>query len=141
MLYTVLVRRSGGRLHLCGFAPRRKAVPVAGVPDALLPIFSDAEQAVAEGDTYAAFYHLRTMIEHYVKNQLGIPLSERIRGDELIKQHYEKLSVELRATLPSLPTAWEKLSDWLHTRSGTASDYQEQRKVVLKHMQGLEILG
>lgn len=140
IFYTVLVRRVGGRLHLCGFAPRRHAAPVAGVPEFLLAIFSDAEQAVAEGDTYAGFYHLRTMIEHYLKQRLGVRLKEQVRGDDLVRRHYEKLSPELRGTLPSLTVAWEKLSVWLHTRTGEASDYQEQREAVLKHIHALELL-
>ncbi len=49
VVHTMLIRRVGLRLHLCGFAPRREALPVKGLPEEVLPILNDAEQAVAEG--------------------------------------------------------------------------------------------
>jgi hypothetical protein len=71
VLHTILVRRLGLQLHLCGFAPRRESLASESVPDDLAPILSDAEQAVAEGDTFAAFYHLRTLIECHLKMRLA----------------------------------------------------------------------
>jgi hypothetical protein len=77
------------------------------VPEHLVPILNDSDQAVAEGDTFAGFYHLRTMLEHYLKIRLGIPIAQQIRGDELIAKHHETLLPAVTAMLPSLTTAWE----------------------------------
>jgi hypothetical protein len=140
-LYTILIRRTGLRLHLCGFAPRRELLASEPVPEQLVPILNDAEQAVAEGDTFAGFYHLRTMLEHYLKNRLGIPIAQQIRGDELIDKHYATLVPEMTAVLPSLTTAWEKLSCWLHTRTGEVADYRTQRNSICKHIEALRVLG
>jgi hypothetical protein len=140
-IYTILIRRTGLRLHLCGFAPRREQSASELVPETLVPILSDADQAVAEGDTYAAFYHLRTMLEHYLKTRLGIAISQQIRGDELIDKHYKSLAAGLAGGLPSVSVVWERLSHWLHTRTGEAEDYQPQRDAICKHIEVLEILG
>lgn len=140
-IYTILIRRAGLRLHLCGFAPRREQSASERVPELLVPILGDADQAVAESDTYAAFYHLRTMLEHYLKTRLGIAISEQIRGDELIAKHYESVGPALASTLPSVSVAWERLSYWLHTRTGEAENYQVQRNAICKHIEVLEILG
>jgi hypothetical protein len=43
--------------------------------------------------------------------------------------------------LPSLTTAWERLSYWLHTRTGEVVDYQTQRNSICKHIEALRVLG
>jgi hypothetical protein len=140
-LYTLLVRRVALRLHLCGFAPRREPLASKAVPELLLPILNDAEQAVAEGDRFAGFYHLRTLIEHYLKDRLGIPMAQQIRGDDLVATHYNSLRSELRSVLPSLNTSWERLSHWLHTRTGEDEDFQKQRDAICKHIELLALVG
>jgi hypothetical protein len=140
-IYTILIRRTGLRLHLCGVAPRRELPAPEFVPEQIVPILNDAEQAVAEGDTYAGFYHLRTMLEHYLKARMGIPIEQKIRGDELIAKHYKTLSQPAGAMLPSLTVTWEKLSEWLHTRTGEVPDYQKERTSICKHIEGLRVLG
>jgi len=140
-IYTILIRRTGLRLHLCGFAPRRELLAFEPVPEHLVPILNDSEQAVAEGDTFAGFYHLRTMLEHYLKIRLGIPIAQQIRGDELIAKHHETLLPAVTAMLPSLTTTWERLSYWLHTRTGEVVDYQTQRNSICKHIEALRVLG
>lgn len=140
-IYTILVRRVGLRLHLCGFAPRREPLAVKSLPDELLPILNDAEQAVAEGDLYAGFYHLRTLLEHYLKGKLAMPIAHQIRGDELSANYYEILEPGIKGILPSITTAWEKLSGWLHTRTGEPEDYRKQRDCICKHIELVVALG
>lgn len=140
-IYTILIRRGGLRLRLCGFAPRREPSASNPVPEPLVPIINDADQAVAEGDTYAGFYHLRTMLEHYLKTRLGIAISRQFRGDELIAKHYEMLLPTVADVLPSVRVAWERLSYWLHTRTGEAEDYQTQRDAICRHIEVLNALG
>jgi hypothetical protein len=140
-IYTVLIRRVGLRLHLCGFAPRRELLAVQSVPEELLPILNDAEQAVAEGDLFGGFYHLRTMLEHYLKAKLGIQTTDQIRDDDLVAKYYETLKTEIKSVLPSLTSALEKLSAWLHARTGEAEDYQRQRDDICKHIKVIGDLG
>ena len=140
-IHTVLVWRTGLRLHLCGFSPRRELSLGTSLPAPLLAILNDAEQAVAEGDTFAAFYHLRTMLEHYMKGRLGMPLGDAIRGDELVAKHNETLAKEMASVLPSLGVAYEKLSKWLHSRTGEPDDYRAQKGAICKHIEVLSALS
>ena len=139
-IYTLLVRRTGARLHLCGFAPRRGPQPSRSVPDSIRPILSDAEQAIAEGDVYAAFYHLRTMIEHYLKQRLAINAGEQIRGEDLIARHHEALPVAWRSVLPSISEPYSTLSKNLHGREGEAEDFAKLRDAIGNHIEMLSTL-
>lgn len=141
LIHAVLVRREGLRLHLCGFAPRREQTAERSVPKAVEKILVDASNAVAEGDLSAGFYHLRTMLEHYVKFRLSIPLDFQIRGDELIAKHYDSLPINLRHVLPSLTIAYETLSKHLHGRTGEVSNYYALFAVVCDHIEGIELLA
>ena len=138
--YTLLVRRTGTRLHLCGFAPRRSPQPSRSVPDSVKPILSDAEQAIAEGDVYAAFYHLRTMIEHYLKQRLAISAGEQMRGEDLITRHHENLPVTWRSVLPSISEPYATLSKNLHGREGEAEDFAKLRNAICNHIEMLSSL-
>src|ERR1700686_4578342 len=53
--------------------PRREPFVPPDAAKGVAYILSDAQQAVAEGDIYAGFYHLRTMLEHHLKARLSIP--------------------------------------------------------------------
>jgi hypothetical protein len=139
-IYTLLIRRVGLRLHLCGFAPRREPFPIPLVPAPFDRILADAEQAVAEGDVFAGIYHLRTMLEHYLKARLGVPVDDASRGEELVSRHNTSLGPSLGGVLPSLASAYEKLSKCLHARKGVADDYAEQKAAVCKHIDALRAL-
>ena len=140
MLHTILVQRIGLRLHLCGFAPRREPFASRVVPEALKRILADADQAVAEGDVFAGFYHLRTLLEHYLKRRLGLALSDQQRGEDLIEKHYAALPVEWRSVLPSASTAYSSLSERLHARTGNAADFDALKDDVCRHMELLATL-
>jgi hypothetical protein len=139
--YTMLVKRKGLKLHLCGMSPRRPAKPTGYLPEALAPIYSDAEQSIAEGDIFAAIYHLRTLIEHYVKGRLGLAPKEKRNGDDLIAQYNSTIVEGLRGTLPSLLSSWQTLSEALHAREGKPEDYTKHRDAVCKHIQVVATLG
>lgn len=140
VLHAVLVRREGMRLHLCGFAPRREQRAQRNVGKMLEPILLDADNAVAEGDLFGGYYHLRTLLEHYMKLHLGIEMSFQIRGDELVAKYNESLPTALKGTLPSLGAAYEVLSHALHCRTGTVEEYAAQQTAICDHFEGVAIL-
>ena len=139
--YTMLVRRRGLKLQLCGITPKRPVVNSEKIPTEIAPILKDADQSVAEGDLFAAFYHLRTLIEHYVKQRLGLPKTEKAKGDDLISRYNETIIEGLKGTLPSLLLSWRFLSEALHAREGSADDFSEQRELVCKHIEVVARLG
>ena len=140
-VYTLLVKRKGLKLHLCGISPRRPLKVSNKIPEALSPILQDAEQSVAENDVFAAFYHLRTLIEHFVKGRLGVPLKTKANGDDLIAQYHATIKDGIKSTLPSLLASWQFLSEALHAREGEPEDYTKHRELVCKHIEIIEIMG
>jgi hypothetical protein len=140
VLHAVLVRREGMRLHLCGFAPRREQRAARSVPKALEPILMDADNAVAEGDLFAGYYHLRTMLEHHIKGSLGINPDVQMRGEDLVAQYNAMLPNGLKEMLPSLKTAYEKLSQALHSRAGSYEDYTAHQTSICDHLEGVSLL-
>lgn len=141
VIHASLIRREGIRLHLCGFAPRREQAAARSVPKSVERILCDASNAVAEGDVYAGFYHLRTMIEHYIKVSCGIPLELQMRGEELISKHNSNLPIHLRSALPSLAVAYEKLSIHLHARTGDANEFSTHLNSICDHIEGVALLN
>ena len=139
LMHAALIRREGLRLHLCGFAPRREQVPERSVPKELEKILIDASNAVAEGDLFAGFYHLRTMLEYYLKLRMSIPLDLQVRGEDLVTKHYDSLPPDLRSTLPSLTTAYGALSKNLHSRTGEVADYHALLEIVCDHIEGVAL--
>ena len=139
-IHSVLVFRKGLKLHLCGFAPRKEQKSTRKLPKELAPILHDAENAVAEGDLPAGFYHARTLLEHYLKHRQKIDLKDRIRGEDLIQRHYDNLAVGLRSTLPSLMTAFNSLSEHVHARTGETADFDRLLGTVCDHIESLALL-
>lgn len=139
--YTMLVKRKGLKLQLCGISPRRPVKVSEKIPKNLSPILQDAEQSVAEGDLFAAIYHLRTLVEHYVKGRLGLPLKEKRNGDELIALYNATIAEGLKSTLPSLLASWQFLSEALHAREGKSEDYTQHRDAVCQHIEVIALLG
>lgn len=139
-IYTILIRREGLRLHLCGFAPAKAYKPPHGVPESVAEILKDAEAALAGKDLYGALYHLRTMIEHYIRDRLKLPAADRVRGEDLVAKHNASLSPSLSGILPSLSVAYEKLSESLHARSGEDSEYFKYRDLICDYIKGVALL-
>lgn len=139
-LHVVLVRRMGMHLHLCGFAPRKEQKPLRKVPKEIAPILQDAVNAVSEGDLFAGFYHLRTMVEHYMKFSLSIASDFRIRGEDLLAQYNATLPQALRGSLPSLTEAFDTLSKFLHSRTGSTEDFNKLLHSVCDHIEAKLLL-
>lgn len=139
--YTMLIKRKGLKLQLCGITPRRPLAVSNKIPEALAPILRDAEQSVAEGDLFAAMYHLRTFIEHYVKQRLGVPMNEKRNGDDLIARYNATIIEGIKGTLPSLLTSWQVLSEALHSREGELEDYTKHRSDTCQHIEIITLLG
>jgi hypothetical protein len=140
-MHAVLFRREGLRLHLSGFAPRRVQKSNRTLPPALQPILNDANNAVAEGDLYAGFYHLRTLVEHFAKLKLGVPLETRERGEDLLATYGKTIPASLAATLPSLAMSYDVLSKRMHARSGTPEEFAKQVDAICDHIEGAALLA
>lgn len=140
-MHAVLVRREALRVHLSGFAPRRVQKSNRTLPSALQPILNDANNSVAEGDLFAGFYHLRTLIEHFAKLKLDVPLETRERGEDLLARYGKTVPTSLSATLPSLAASYDLLSKRMHARSGTPEEFAKHVDAVCDHIEGAALLA
>jgi len=140
LIHAVLVRRDGLRLHLCGFAPRRLRKSTRSVPKQLEPILNDAVDATAEGDLYGGFYHLRTLVEHFAKLKLNVPLETRERGEDLLAKYTKTILPSLAASLPSLTSSYDFLSKRIHARVGSADEFDDQVRAICDHIEGVVLL-
>ena len=85
-------------------------------PDSIKDIVRDALCADAENDVAAAYYHLRTAIEFHIKNELNIPIEQKIEGNDLCEKYNETQDMRLRTDFPSLGSLYTELSAGLHSR-------------------------
>lgn len=127
------VVRSGLKLQLTGRSDPLRP-PVGKWPSDVQEIVEDASQAVAENDINAGFYHLRTAVEHYLKSQLRIDVSERKRGEELVEEYKKTLSKKVRDTAPPLSTVYNDLSECMHSRKGDLFVFSSNLKKFKQHI-------
>ena len=139
-IHTILVLREGLRIHLCGVGPRRQLPARLQVRGKLQVIANDAHNAVLEGDVFAGFYHLRTLVEHHIKRKLSIPIKDQIRGDELVERYNDFLPKQLKEVIPSLASIHTELSGFLHSRSGCPDDFARIETSIGDHINALRTL-
>jgi hypothetical protein len=134
-----LVKREGLRLTLCGRSERLNIAVPRAIPKALQAIFRDAMSAAAENDLPAGFYHLRTFAEHYMKSCVGMPVAERVSGEDLGAKYNASLDSRMSSELPSMPSLYERSSKFMHERSGTEGDFATLLNEIEGHLTAKEL--
>lgn len=127
-----LVRRQGTKLQLTGRSEPNSVSAPSPIPEPLRRIYRDAMWAVACNDLPAGFYHVRTLIEHAMKNQLNRPLAEQIDGATLCEE-YNKVIDPVIARRASLTAIFAETSRHLHERSGGPLDFEKARNLIVNH--------
>lgn len=129
-----LIKRKGLQLLLCGRSERLRVDVPRSIPRGLQDIIRDAIGAANENDLPAGFYHLRTFCEHYMKQCLRISVDDRIVGEDLGAQYNASIDSRLNSGIPSLPSLYEKLSKYMHTRTGTMGDHSAALEAIDAHL-------
>lgn len=132
--HIILLNRKGVNFQLCGFAPQRQPTQVKNLPRDLRKIYCDAIQAAEQADVFAAFYHLRTLIEFYMKNKISKPVQDRITGEDLVAAYNNTLLKKLREILPSMSTLYQELSTHMHSRSGGIQEFEDLSNRIVVHI-------
>ena len=128
------IMRRGLRLQLTGrTSPFRPAIDKAW-PKTIRDIVRDAFVAAAEGDVSAAYYHLRTAQEFFMKNEIGLDPTERIEGQELCDAYNKKADPRVVRDFPAMSTLYAKLSEGLHSRKVSIEDFEAYTADFLKHL-------
>ncbi len=134
-----LVKRDGLRLTLCGRTERLPVNVPKGIPKKLRPIVADAIGAANENDAFAGFYHLRTFCEHYMKKCIGMPIEEKITGDELSGKYNSSLDSRMTSGLPAISTIYEAASKLMHERNGGREEFEKLLSDIEGHLSAKEL--
>lgn len=110
-------------------------------PDSISDIIRDALCADAENDVAAAYYHLRTAIEFHIKNELGLPVAQKIEGNDLCDKYNESQDMRLRTDFPSLAALYTELSAGLHSRDVDSKQFSDMLGKLLDHLRAKELIG
>ena len=136
---TFMVRRESLKVQLCGRSHPFLPQPPNEIPKAVRSVFRDAVGAAACGDVFGAFYHLRTLLEHHMKTELGATIAEKLDGDDLCARYNQKIDPVVRDRC-SLKLAFDTCSANLHNRTGTLADYAKVVETVCNHFKLVETL-
>ena len=135
------IMRRGLRLQLTGrTVPFRPPLDNAW-PKAIRDIVSDAFVAAAEGDVPAAYYHLRTAQESFMKKELGLDVACKIEGQELCDAYNKKADPRVVRDFPAMSTLYSDLSEGLHSRKVKIEDFQRYSASFLKHLKAQALVG
>lgn len=135
------VLRKGFRFQLTGRSvPFRPAIAKEW-PKEIRKIVEDAHVAASEGDVPAAYYHLRTAIEFFIKKELGIPNVTKIDGTELCDQYNAKADPRLKTSFPTFGPLYAELSSGLHSREVTHEGFAKLRNDFLSHLKAKELFS
>lgn len=128
---TFMVRRELDKLQLCGRSrPYFPLVPTE-IPKALRRIYMDSVASAACGDWAAAFYHLRTLMEHGMKQVCEIA-DGQIDGTELCDR-YNKRVDPVVAQRAALTGTFEICCKNLHNRKGGQPEFEQALKTIEAH--------
>lgn len=136
-----LIKRKGNKITICGRTERLKYQVDKIIPVEFKEIVEDALSAVNENDLYAGFYHLRTFLEHYMKEILQIPFEEQKRGDELVKMYNESLNNKFLSSTISFSVIYDRLSFYLHSRNGEPTDFFKFLEDIYNHLKAKELFN
>lgn len=131
---TFLVLRRGFRLQLVGRSSPYRPSLAPEWPKAIRTVVQDALTAVSENDVAAGFYHLRTAVEHFIKDEIGMPLIQKIDGTELCDRYNDKADARLKTGFPSLGPIYSSLSAGMHSRQVTVEEFEQHFKGFLGHL-------
>lgn len=125
-----LVRRQQLKLTLCGRGPIEMVTAPTIVPGTVVSFYRDALLAHQSGQTLAALFLLRTVIEQWVYSL--DPGTERY-ADVALDWYMEQLPPDFKARFPSLRELYSELSDNLHRATGSAEVFDRTTELLMKH--------
>ncbi len=135
------VFRKGLKLQLTGRSVPFRPVIAGEWPKEIREIVEDAYLAAAEGDLCAAFYHLRTAIEFYLKKQLNLPVTKKIDGNELCDQYNAQVDDRLKMGFPTFGPMYTELSAGLHSRKVGPDQFTKLCQDFLAHLKAKELFS
>lgn len=134
-----IVARNLNKIQLCGRSKPLMTAAPSFIPKNIRPIYLDALASANCGDTYAGFYHLRTLIEHHLKSKCGIDMQDSRDAESLCNEYYSKLD-EVVARKAAITNEFKLCSKNLHGRTGTYDDFIKVLGAIDSHFKLIESL-
>jgi len=132
-----LVTRENRKLQLSGRAPIEDVIVPDVLPKPFRGYFSNAVIAFQCGQTLAAVFLLRVLIEQFWRSQKAIgeklKSEPRLSGEQLGQLYAESLPKAFKEQFPSLSDLYGKLSESMHLATANADFYQDCRDKVIEH--------
>lgn len=119
------VRRAGLKMQIVGRSIPRRLKVSGKWSDVIRTIITDAMNAASENDIPAAYYHLRTAIEFYMKDAAKLPVGEKIEGNVLCQKYLETLDSQFKTFAVSLGPVYSTLSSGLHSRIVNLEEFEK----------------
>jgi hypothetical protein len=135
------ILRVGMKMQLTGRSVPFRPKLERGWPKEIRNVVQDAHVAAAEADVPAAYYHLRTALEFYMKQELGIPVTTKADGSDLCEKYNVQADKRLKAGFPSLTSLYSELSAGLHSRDAVVERFAKLSEDFLGHLKAKELFA
>jgi hypothetical protein len=127
-----LVRRDGSKLTLSGRTPMEHIDVPKDIPKSVKEYYSGALVAYQSGQTLAANFLLRTLIERFSIDKVG-------DVDKPAEEYTKRLPQDFKERFPSLSDFYKKLSDDIHKAEGSAELFEDSRTKIIKHFEARKV--
>jgi hypothetical protein len=131
-----LIRRVGDKLTLCGRAPMEVAPAPKVIPKTIRHFYCGAVVAYQSGQTLAAIFMLRTVIEQWARSQLQKPPEQ---GDNLMDEYMGSLPKDFNDRFPSMRALYDDLSADMHGAVGSAELFVRAPEQIVEHFDARRI--
>jgi hypothetical protein len=135
------VLRKGFKFQLTGRSVPYRPTIGNEWPKEIKQIVEDAYVAAAEGDLPAAYYHLRTAVEFYLKGQLNVTSGTKIEGSDLCDRYNAQVDERLKMGIPTFGPIYAELSAGLHSREVDAVRFNKLSRDFLGHLKAKELFS
>jgi hypothetical protein len=134
----LLIRRIGRKIKLVGRSEFEVVKAPSYIPKAQATFYSRAVVAFNSGEGLAGLFLLRTLIEQHMRAVTG---SDELRGDSLCDEYSNTLPEKLKGIIPSLKTAYGKISDALHRAISPEGLFESQQEQIELHFENLSLFA
>lgn len=134
-----LVRRRVGKLTLSGRAPIERVDVPGCVPKEVVKYYSGAIVAFQSGQTLAALFLLRVVIEQFTRQAVGG--TEDLRADEVLERYVASLPVEFKSHFSSLRDTYRDLSQGIHAAEESGTLFEKSRADITQHFDARRVFG
>lgn len=125
------VRREGLKVTLSGRTPIEHVDVHKAIPKSIAKFFSGAIVAHQSGQTLAANFLMRTLIEQFAYLQSA----KSKTAEDAIEKYMDNLPEDFKSRFPSFRDMYAILSEDIHTAKGSPKVFDETKSNLVKHFE------